>query len=364
MANPEHVKILRQGVVAWNEWRKENPDLNPDLIRADLIGEDLRGADFTRAHLDWVDLRRANLEGGNLKVAHLQWGNLRRVNLAGADLEKADLRGADLRGANFAGANLTSAILAEAHLAEANLAGANFAWCKVAHTVFAAVDLSKARDLETVEHWGPSSIGIDTIYRSNGEIPGEFLRGAGVPDDLIEHAHSIAGATPFYSCFIHYSSKDQEFARQLHADLQSKGIRCWFLPEEARTGETIRTRIDEPIRVYDKLVIVLSENSIQSQWIEQEVEMAFAKEKEQNKAVLFPIRVDNNVMMIKTGWPALIRKTRHIGDFTRWRDHDSYVKALVRLLRDLKAKRARRWGIGRRRWIPEIRSEEGRGRHY
>jgi len=364
MANPEHEKILQNGVVAWNEWRKENPELDPDLIRADLVGEDLRRADLSRAHLNWADLRRANLEGGNLKGAHLQWANLRRASLEGVDLERADLRGADLRGASFAGANLAWAILAEAHLEEANLAGANFASCKVAHTIFAAVDLSKVKGLTTVDHWGPSSIGIDTIYRSNGEIPIEFLRGAGVPDDLIEHAHSIAGATPFYSCFIRYSGKDQEFARRLHADLQSKGIRCWFAPEDGPTGDAMQAQIDESIRVYDKIVIVLSENSIQSQWIEQEVKTALAKEGEQNKAVLFPIRVDNTVMMVKTGWPALIRKTRYIGDFTNWKDHDTYVKAFVRLLRDLKARRARPWGKGRRRRLPEIRPEEGRDRHY
>jgi uncharacterized protein YjbI with pentapeptide repeats len=351
-------------VVAWNEWRRENPELDPDLIRADFIGEDLRGADLSRAHLNWADLRRTNLEGGNLKGAYLQWANLRRANLEAVDLERANLRGADLRGASFAGANFAGAILAEAHLEEANLTGANFASCKVAHTIFAAVDLSKVKGLTAVDHWGPSSIGIDTIYRSNGEIPGEFLRGAGVPDDLIEHAHSIAGATPFYSCFIRYSSSDQEFARRLHADLQSKGIRCWFAPEDVWTGDTIRARIDESIRIYDKIVIVLSENSIQSHWIEQEVETALAMEREQNKAVLFPIRVDNTVMMVKTGWPALIRKTRHIGDFTSWKDHDSYLKAFVRLLRDLRAKRARRWGKGGRRWSPESRPEDDRDRYY
>jgi hypothetical protein len=362
MANPEHIKILRNGVVAWNEWRKGNRESDPDLIRADLIGEDLRGADLSRAHLNWADLRRSSLEGGNLKGAHLQWANLRRANLGAVDLEGADLQGADLRGASLAGANLAWTILVGAHLEEANLSGANFTSCKVARTIFATVDLSNVKGLTTVDHWGPSSIGIDTIYRSNGEIPGEFLRGAGVPDDLIEHALSIAGATPFYSCFIRYSVVDQEIARRLHADLQSKGIRCWFAPEDVLT-DAIQDRIDESIRVYDKIVIVLSENSIQSQWIEQEVEMALAKEREQNKAVLFPIRVDNTVMMVKTGWPVLIRKTRYIGDFNNWKDRNSYVKTFVRLLRDLKAKRARRWGKGTRTWLPEGRPEVGTDPH-
>ena len=31
MANPEHVAKLKQGVEAWNRWRKANPDLGADL---------------------------------------------------------------------------------------------------------------------------------------------------------------------------------------------------------------------------------------------------------------------------------------------------------------------------------------------
>jgi hypothetical protein len=34
---------------------------------------------------------------------------------------------------------------------------------------------------------------------------------------------------------------------------------------------------------------------------------------------------------------AAIKRVRHIGDFTDWKDHDSYRKAFDRLLRDLKA---------------------------
>jgi hypothetical protein len=30
-----------------------------------------------------------------------------------------------------------------------------------------------------------------------------------------------------------------------------------------------------------------------------------------------------------------LRRTRHTGDFTPWKEHDAYGKALERLLRDL-----------------------------
>jgi len=43
------------------------------------------------------------------------------------------------------------------------------------------------------------------------------------------------------------------------------------------------------------------------------------------------------MMKTEEAWAADIRRTRHIGDFTDWKNHDSYKKALEHLLRDLKA---------------------------
>jgi hypothetical protein len=51
--------------------------------------------------------------------------------------------------------------------------------------------------------------------------------------------------------------------------------------------------------------------------------------------VLFPIRLDETVMETDQAWAADIRRTRHIGDFCRWKDHDSYQQAFNRLLHDL-----------------------------
>jgi hypothetical protein len=112
--------------------------------------------------------------------------------------------------------------------------------------VLSGVDLSNSIGLDCVNHWGPSSVGIDTIYRSGGKIPEVFLRGCGVPENFIQYMSSLtAKAFEYYSCFISYSSKDQDFAERLHADLQNKGVRCWFAPEDMKIGDKIRDRIDQ-----------------------------------------------------------------------------------------------------------------------
>ena len=233
---------------------------------------------------------------------------------------------------------LGGADLSAANLTHADLMDSDFTNILVGFTVFGDNDLSTVKGLARVRHHGPSTIGIDTIYKSKGNIPEVFLRGAGVPEDFITYMKSLVGkAIDFYSCFISYSSQDDDFAQRLHADLQQKGVRCWFAPEDLKIGDKFRMRIDESIRIYDKLMVILSENSIRSPWVEEEVEAAIEKERKQNKLVLFPIRLDDAVMETDQAWAASLRRTRHIGDFRAWKDHDQYQKSFERLLRDLKA---------------------------
>lgn len=144
-------------------------------------------------------------------------------------------------------------------------------------------------------------------------------------------------AFEFYSCFISYSSKDQDFADRLHADMQDKGVRCWFAPEDLKIGERIRPGIDEAIRLHDKLLLILSKDSVRSPWVESEVEAALERERRHKRKVLFPIRIDDAVKRTRKAWASDIRRTRQIGDFRRWKEHDAYQEALERLLRDLKS---------------------------
>ena len=325
MANEEHLAILKKGVKEWNKWRKHNRDIRPDLS-----GAELSRAHLATANLRWADLKRADLAGADLRNA-----DLGEAGLSGADLLCADLRGVRLSGADLGGADLSGTCFAGADLGGANLAGST-----IGFAAFGDLDLSAANGLETVRHNAPSTIGIDTIYRSNGKIPEVFLRGAGVPEPFIREMKALVNAMEpieFYSCFISYSSKDQEFAERLYADLQQKHVRCWFAPEDMKIGDRIRPRIDEAIRLYDKLLLVLTETSVKSAWVEEEVETAFEKERTQGRTVLFPIRLDDAVMETEEAWAADIRRTRHIGDFRKWKDHDKSKKSFEKLIRDLKA---------------------------
>jgi hypothetical protein len=318
MANRKHLEMLQQGTDAWNTWRKEYPRVQPDLSGADLSGADLSRADLSRAILSKADLSRARFFATDLSEAILSGANLSEAHLSGAHLSRADLSEADL----------SEADLGRADLSEAWIGG----------TVFGDVDLRPVKGLDTVQHAGPSHISTSTLVRSDGDIPEIFLRGAGLPDTFISSVRALVShPIEYYTCFISYSSRDQDFAERLNTDLQGKGVRCWFAPEDLKIGEKIRPSIDKSIHQHDKLLLVLSQHSIASTWVEKEVETAFGREAKENKLVLFPVRLDDVVKHSEQAWAADIRRMRHIGDFSRWKEHVEYQKAFTRLLRDLQA---------------------------
>ncbi len=143
----------------------------------------------------------------------------------------------------------------------------------------------------------------------------------------------------YHPCFISYSHKDDAFAQKLYADLKQHGVDCWIATENIKIGDKLRPTIDRSIRTQDKLLLILSGHSINSDWVEQEVEAAFEEESKHKKAKLFPVRLDETVMETEQAWAATIRRTRLIGDFSRWKDHDAYQQTFERLLRDLKVEK-------------------------
>ena len=320
MANEEHLAILQQGIEGWQVWRKQNRHIKPDLCQANLQGIDLEGA-----YLEGVDFTRADLEGSSLAYTYLA---------------RANFQGANLFGVNFQRANLFGVNFQRANLCETNLKGADLTNAQVGFTLFSNMDLRGVQGLRGLIHRTASTIGIDTLYLSKGDIPERFLRGCGIPDSMIEYARALVAAErpiDYYSCFISYSSTDHALAERLYADLQAKGVRCWYAPHDLPIGAPILSGIDQAIRVHDKVLLILSSASVESGWVEKEVQMAIAREATERRRVLFPIRIDNTILKGHLGWPATVWDTINIGDFRHWKDHDTYQAAFTRLLKDLKA---------------------------
>ena len=135
-----------------------------------------------------------------------------------------------------------------------------------------------------------------------------------------------------YSCFLSHSSEDFYFANKLHEDLSRNAISCWYAPEDMNIGDRIRDALEEAIKRQDKFILLLSKYSINSDWVEQEVETAFEKERKYGRTLLVPIAIDSEVYETNKSWAATIRRTRHIGDFREWNTKQKYQTSLKQLL--------------------------------
>lgn len=201
------------------------------------------------------------------------------------------------------------------------------------------------RNEKAITSWASRDDAFQEVIRGIYQIIDNF-NSQNVPDEQVdEHSAQTTNSTPsaqttnpaeYHSLFISYSSKDDVLATRLHTDLEAHGVRCWFAPKDIRIGDKIRQRIDDAIHVQDKLLLLLSHNSLASTWVANEVEAAFEKEDREKRNVLFPIRLDNAIIQTPEAWAATLRRTRHIGDFTNWTNEHAYQAAFDRLLRDLK----------------------------
>lgn len=149
----------------------------------------------------------------------------------------------------------------------------------------------------------------------------------------------------YSSCFISYSSKDDGFAQRLHDDLQQNGVRCWFAPYDIRGGRKVYEQIDDAIRRFDRVLLILSEHSIDSEWVKTEIANARQRELAEKRQVLFPLRLLSFEAL--RNWQCFdgdtgkdsAREIReyYIPDFSNWQQNDEYETTFHRLLLDLKA---------------------------
>ena len=138
--------------------------------------------------------------------------------------------------------------------------------------------------------------------------------------------------------------------RRLQARMREAGIRVWFAPEDLKGGKKLHEQLFEAIQIHNRLLIVLSEHSIQSEWVMTEIRKARETEKKEKRRKLFPIRLtdfetlrDWTCFDADTGKDLAVEVREYAmpNDFSNWKNHDAFESAFARLKKDLEAENSK-----------------------
>jgi hypothetical protein len=242
-----------------------------------------------------------------------------------------NMQGATLRKANFLFASFYGA----------ELMGADFSGATLSQTVFASSDLSGATGMDEVLHDVPCTVDGATIRDSKGSIPDKFLRGCGfdqweifqsrlygqpTPAEIQQICSDVLGARlggTTSRIFISYSHADSKFVMKLYKRLQAEDFIVWLDQHEMSAG-SLQNQVRRALAEQDIVIVVLSRNSLKSDWVENELEMAREREKGEQKDVLCPIALDDSwqskISDQTSPGRALWRKLldKYVIDFSGW----------------------------------------------
>jgi uncharacterized protein YjbI with pentapeptide repeats len=214
VADPEHVKIVRQGKDAVANWRSTeihrlfetlgydhyyDSDAKLDLTGADLSGLDLPGVNLTAANLTDADLSGTDLQDASLRGARLIRTRLVGARLSGAKLQsarfqEANLSSAELRKADLSNADLADAGIFNADLTEANLYAADLTAAQLLAGQLWRANLHKAKLKRTrINTENMSETNLAEADLSDAEISGTDLQGSNLTGSNLSRA-DLTGA--------------------------------------------------------------------------------------------------------------------------------------------------------------------------
>lgn len=95
------------------------------------------------------------------------------------------------------------------------------------------------------------------------------------------------------SIFISHNWSDKEFARRLAHDLQLAGVKVWIDELEIKLGDSLIQKIREGIDGVDYVAALISSNSVKSEWVTKELDVAMNQEIGNRKVKVIPLRLDS-----------------------------------------------------------------------
>lgn len=287
----------------WNKFREDNG--RPIyLSKADLSWAELSGVNLSEAHLDNV-----NFNGAILRSAFFAYSELTGANLSKADLYKAVLLDTKLAGANLSGTNLDSTELGltnliGANLSNATLRNANLKFALLIKSDLSGADISGAHLYGTSrDNWKINGIKCNYVYwdvsgkertpKNRDFRPGEFEALYNNLPEVTKYFSKVEGVVSMPKVFLSHSHADKQFVRSLANTLQEKDIFVWIDEAEIKIGESLTRKISAAIDEVDFVVAVISEASVQSEWVQKELDIAMNHEIAERRIKVLPVLKDD-----------------------------------------------------------------------
>jgi len=331
-------------IKSWVPKAKDNPDGAWDLSYAGLYHLPLNELDLSGVNLSGANLSQSNFDGSNFANS-----NLSRAKLSDTWIQDSDFSGAILSAAEISHAKLLSSKFKDCSFEFSNVENANFhrtviiggIWKNVDfknsvfdNTFLADVDLSSAKNLDTITHRGRSTIGFDTIFKSGTSLSEKFLSGCGVPSTMIESVLRIFDLQKENKVFLSYTQETdttKKWIDKFALDLNSQGVFVYYDKWDVAPGDSLTKFMDTGIdQSKFGIFICTPESSARAnqehKWTGYEAMQFKVGLTKQNKTII-PILLAGTEENI----PRYLQSLRYV-DMRRLRDYKSGLSEIVSLV--------------------------------
>jgi len=144
----------------------------------------------------------------------------------------------------------------------------------------------------------------------------------------------------FSTCFLSHSTRDRPFVEYLYQRLHASGLKVWYAPHDLSPGDHLDKQLEDAIRVNDRVLLVLSRNSIRSTWVQRQILTARRRERQENRKILFPVSLVSHKTIREwvctdpdTGEDLALEIRRFfIPQFDKWKSVDQFYPIFERLI--------------------------------
>jgi hypothetical protein len=137
--------------------------------------------------------------------------------------------------------------------------------------------------------------------------------------------------------FISYSHRNEAFVGVLVKKFRDIGVKYWIDTEHATAGRLDRV-IEYAMKLHPTVLLVLSEHSVESEWIEFEVNAAVKLTHDHTRDCLCPVALDGTWLNSKSMSGQLLTQIRKFSvlDFSKWQDETEFTTQFDKLFEGLR----------------------------